>query len=363
MRPFQDIQSREYTVEDIVQKTFGGVFGRKFWEFGVPAFLLTLLGVAASTGFTHASWSQMQQWSQSMDATGGPPDTALPTSPEFLMLYGRWLLVYVALSVPTIICVQYILHRMRCFILDAPEPKIWSLQRSLDPLRFFDFVVSGAIACVLIWIGSLFCFVPGIALSLVYMLLPVCLTFGQKRFRVPVKEPFQLIRTRFWKTVGTLIVIGIAFMILSWIVSLPLSGPITKSLRTLGANQDPTLYWEEYATQMWSPLNIGLGAVSALLAAVYWLFIGFASVVMYINYRADVLTPTEALPRTALRGVYERERLSGRTDLVRSDLAGDYGDHSDDTLLDIYQHIDAEAYQEKFSALLAEIKHRIEHLN
>ena len=62
----------------------------------------------------------------------------------------------------------------------------------------------------------------------------------------------------------------------------------------------------------------------------------------------------------ALRNLYEVEKLKDREISPAEDVAGLYSETTDEKLLDIYQRIDPLVYQDKFIALLAEIKRRVE---
>ncbi len=89
-----------------------------------------------------------------------------------------------------------------------------------------------------------------------------------------------------------------------------------------------------------------------------------AIAIIYFNTKlgpaADAEPPPDLL-RSALLGIYEHENLTN-PDPSAGPLADDgyYRTASDDELADVYGHINRETHPERFTALLAEIKRRVE---
>lgn len=353
---FGDIRSREYDVSDILKKTLRGVFGPAFWDTAGPVIILALAAYGVSTVLMFSATDRMGEWG----ASSYYGDESVDALPDFLAMQAMWLLVAIAVMVVTIICIQYVLRRMRQYILNESEAPSISLRRSLDPIRFLDFVVTGFIAMAMMMIGHLFCFVPGMALYVVFIFLPACLTFGEDRFRVPIAEPFRLITERFWKTAGVLGIFGACFMVISFILSVPLTVLYMRAITALGPQSDFNAMWQDQIALVTNPRVIIVGGLSAVASALFYVVLGFASIVMYLNYTNVTPTAAGAVVSEALRNIYEVEKLKDREITPGEDIAKLYSDVSDERLLDIYQQVDPQVYQDKFIALLAEIKKRVE---
>lgn len=290
MSSFEDIRSRDYTFEDIVGRTFRGVFGQRFFDFALPAFALALLWFAASTYLTVSSPADLERWIEWMEETETAAEETDPRLPDPPPLPTRGLPLTAACLAIGVVGVQYVLRRIRVSLLEEGESPAQSALTSLDPLRFLDFVLSGAVATVAIAVGTLLCFLPGLALSFVFALLPACLTFGEGRFRVPVAEPFRLVRRRFWKTIGVLVVLSLVVLVAGAMVTMPLNGLFLRSVPDPGTAAESPEAWRAMMEAMveWStsPAGIALGIVSTLVGTLSWLIFGFATVVMYVNYSA-----------------------------------------------------------------------------
>ncbi|WP_158837879.1 hypothetical protein [Polaribacter sp. L3A8] len=74
---------------------------------------------------------------------------------------------------------------------------------------------------IIVFVGALFCFLPGIYLGVVLSLSICLLIFQEKSAMDAITDSFNFIKGHWWETFGVLIVIQLIIMVISVVVDLP----------------------------------------------------------------------------------------------------------------------------------------------
>jgi hypothetical protein len=211
--------------------------------------------------------------------------------------FGRFwilgLLHGVIAAVLMILTAQYVLHRMKQAIFAEEVSPGDTFALTLNPLRTLDFLISGLFAAACIAIGAIFCLLPGLAMLVVFALLPACITFGREAFNLPIVECFQLQRdNRFWITAGVVLILAVLGIVITLGLGLlfaadELSSFLEAGPEEIGSGDLPDLT-VDYSRD---PVRLGTSLLMNLLHSLLLLVEGFASVIMYFNYRASSPLP------------------------------------------------------------------------
>ncbi len=108
---------------------------------------------------------------------------------------------------------------------------------------FFPVLVTSVFVGILISIGTVFCFIPGIYLGVSLSLIYMALIFEDKGFGNALSRSFELTHHKWWLTLGLLAVSYIMIYLISLILSLPaiITGikPILTNLKDM---EDPSSF-------------------------------------------------------------------------------------------------------------------------
>ncbi len=176
---FQDIKERGYAFNEILSKALWGILNG---GLGKSFFLLFVLQIVAAAVVTFAI-----QFNQSRLMEFGP---VVLFSVQAVLVTLLFLLIY-------IILVHFLLRRMGHVILGQEVSLAESVGQSLNPQRLASLIVSGFLMIILTTIGGIFCLLPGIYLMVTFILVPACITFGDKPFSVPLSESSSLLKGNF----------------------------------------------------------------------------------------------------------------------------------------------------------------------
>jgi len=187
-------------------------------------------------------------------------------------------------SILYVIVAIYVLDRMRLDILGETAPPGDSLRLAADPLRVLSLLLSGFLALIAIWIGSLMLLIPGLCLAVVFSLLPACTAFSEKRFSFTFAEPFELVSGNIGKTFGVMLTLIFAAFVISMLLVMPtILDMVGKSALSAAADADAALL-ADYQ-DLFSPRMLLLQIPFGCLGILFNLVIGFATAVMYLNYK------------------------------------------------------------------------------
>ena len=87
--------------------------------------------------------------------------------------------------------------------------------------KFWSFIALYILSGIIVFIGTLFCFFPGIYLGIVLSLASCILVFFEKGAVDSIGDAFHFIKGHWWNTFGILIVIGLIVWVISFITQLP----------------------------------------------------------------------------------------------------------------------------------------------
>jgi len=132
----------------------------------------------------------------------------------YLVLALFLVLQYVAINV-TILCF-ITLYKQKKNIIPTPE-EMWGY------IKYFYLRILGStiILYLLIGVGMVFCILPGIYLSVVFVLVPPIMIMENTSFGYAFNKSFRLIKDNWWVTFGVIVVISIILYVINLAVSIP----------------------------------------------------------------------------------------------------------------------------------------------
>jgi hypothetical protein len=80
---------------------------------------------------------------------------------------------------------------------------------------------SSVLLYILMIIGFMFCFIPGIYLSPIFALVPAIMVMENGSFGYAFNQSFKLIKDNWWVTFGTIVVMYIILYVLNLFISIP----------------------------------------------------------------------------------------------------------------------------------------------
>ncbi|PCI12056.1 MAG: hypothetical protein COB73_00245 [Flavobacteriaceae bacterium] len=124
--------------------------------------------------------------------------------------------------------------------------------------NFWRFLGYGILMILIVGLGTVLCFLPGIYLGVVLSLGTSILVFEGKSVGDAISHSFTLIKDHWWETFGVIFVVGLLVGILGMVFSVPTMIYQMGSLMTNIGQDDPTAMFEVYS----DPIYLGLAAIS-----------------------------------------------------------------------------------------------------
>jgi len=244
---------RERDLGAIITDTFG--FIRTQWKPFFTTIFKILWPFIAVTAFFMGmylySFSNIFSDIKSMSNTSSP-----------FAMYGGDFFLWISLLIISVLVTYTLLHLaamyyIKAYIDDANnidfstiskqvKTKFWSL------LGFFFF------SYLLIIVGLMLCFFPGIYLMIVFALGIPIIVFEDKGIGETLEYCFTLIKTKWWETFGILFVVGFLVGVLGYIFNIP--AMIYSLVKMIGAigKSDPTAITGIFS----DPIYLGLTIIS-----------------------------------------------------------------------------------------------------
>lgn len=174
---------------------------------------MLLLLVAAGTYYQYASLTTIN----TISITEGVNEYLIET----LMSSGLALLIllltsiaYSALSVTTINAI------IKSYVNNKGEINDEEVRQTIS--RFFGSILGSTVAvAIIVFIGFILCFLPGIYLFVPLSLIFSVIIFQEKSFSEAFSECFKLIKQNWWITFATILVISILIALVSGIFQIP----------------------------------------------------------------------------------------------------------------------------------------------
>jgi len=291
MNLFADVRDRPYRFDDVATKSFRAVLLPRFWE--VSAFVAAVMVVPGLFAFL----GQAGQFRSALDSLAANPDDI--TFEQFMAIWGGrdWILTSLlaaAISVVVLIVLtQYVLRRVHQVVTGEADSLGATWRRALDPVRGSSLLVSGVAASILSAVGFFFCLLPGLVLSLLFLLLPACVVLSRERLTFPVGEPFRLMKGRFWESLGALFVMVVPIYVVSFVLSYVLQLVLIPGyMSSFNATAPGTTEAEqlramvETLERFFDSKFLIVSALSQAVVAPGYVLVAFATVIMVVNYRA-----------------------------------------------------------------------------
>lgn len=290
MHDFADIATRPYGYGDILGKSLRGLFSRRFPDLFLP--LLVPLVVHGALYYAVGRNSSLTL----LGIDGNGREALDPGQlDQFWAAWSRGMAVGVVGILLYALAAVHVLLRVRQAVLGEHTSIGWTFRQAAEPSRYMSFVVTCLAASVGIAAGALFCLVPGLILMVLLVLAPVGAAFADRGFELPLARSFRLVSGRFGLTCGVLLTLLGALFVLGMLVSLPLLGRMMGSGAALFDAPDSDAFLREYMARLASPGMVAYQIASGVVSVLAQLVLGFAAVVMYLNYTL-VPRPTAEQP-------------------------------------------------------------------
>jgi hypothetical protein len=147
--------------------------------------------------------------------------------------------------------------------------------------KFWPYVGLFILILIIVFIGSLFCFLPGIYFGVVLSLSICLLIFQNNGVFDAISNSFTFIKDHWWETFGILIVVQILIAIIGFVVNLPVSLYQGIDIATLVQNQDTT----ELSKTFTDPIYLVLVALSYLMKFVLYVISTIVTVFIYFDIK------------------------------------------------------------------------------
>ncbi len=185
---------------------------------------------------------------------GGNPDDVLgmllPMFGWIGLLAIVFMLVYVIVSLTS-------LYYVKSYISNNGEVNIADVRTNTFK-NIWNFVGLAIVIVLMIIVGAILCYFPGIYLAIVLSLATSIMVFEDKSIGDSISHCFTLIKGQWWSTFGVLLVVGILVNILGYAFSVPALIYQLVSDGTLMGESDPTVVFDT----MKDPINIGLNVIA-----------------------------------------------------------------------------------------------------
>lgn len=120
----------------------------------------------------------------------------------------------------------------------------------------WSFIGLGILVGIMVGIGTIFCFAPGIYLFVVLSLASSIYVFKGKEVIDSISYSFEFIKEHFWATFGVLIVMVLLVMVLGYIFSIPAMIYSMAKIFAGVANEDPTQMMSVFSDPVYIILTI-----------------------------------------------------------------------------------------------------------
>ncbi|WP_397446332.1 hypothetical protein [Polaribacter sp. R77954] len=147
--------------------------------------------------------------------------------------------------------------------------------------QFWPYVGLFFLAGLIILVGTLFCFLPGIYFWVVLSLSIPILIYQNKGVADSISDAFTLIKDNWWETFGILIVVQILIIIASFVVELPISLYQGVDMTALLEDENPADLFEYFR----DPVYLVLLGISYLVKFVLYIISTIVTVFIYFDIR------------------------------------------------------------------------------
>lgn len=161
-----------------------------------------------------------------------------------------FMFVYIVVSLTS-------LYYVKSYISNNGDVKIADVSANTFK-NIWKFLGLAILIVLMIIVGAILCYLPGIYLAIVLSLATSIMVFEDKSIGDSISHCFVLIKGQWWNTFGVLLVVGILVNILGYAFSVPALIYQLVSDGTLMGESDPTAVFDI----MKDPINIGLNVIA-----------------------------------------------------------------------------------------------------
>lgn len=147
--------------------------------------------------------------------------------------------------------------------------------------KFWPYVGLFFLIAIIVSIGMLFCFLPGIYLAVVLSLSICILIFQNVGVFDAINDAFTLIKDHWWETFGIIIVIQILVGVIGFVFELPITMYQGMDMAEMLQSNDPTEFFDVFS----DPIYLTLVAFSYLVKFVLYIISTIVSVFIYFDIR------------------------------------------------------------------------------
>ncbi|TXD52131.1 MULTISPECIES: hypothetical protein [unclassified Polaribacter] len=196
-------------------------------------------------------------------------DLVIPTSALLL----SYLVAYALITIATLSYIKsYIDHKGLVNyqeIQDATKVKFW-------PYVGLFFLVS-----LIILVGSIFCFLPGIYFWVVLSVSFCLVIFQNKGVLESISDSFSFIKEHWWETFGILIVVQLIILAISYVADIPAAFYQTADITTILKDQDTT----ELLNAFTDPIYLTLIAFSYFVKFILYILSTIVTVFVFFDIK------------------------------------------------------------------------------
>ena len=194
----------------------------------------------------------------------------------FLPLLAFFFSYLIAYALMTVASLSYI----NSYIENKGTVNYEEIQNSTKE-KFWPYVGLFFLIGIIVFIGLMFCVIPGIYFGVV-LSLSICLLIFQNRGALDaISDSFSFIKEHWWETFGILLVIQILIGVVSFIVDLPASLYQGLDMASVLESRDTS----ELTASFTDPIYLGLVAISYVVKFILYIVSTVATVFIYFDIK------------------------------------------------------------------------------
>lgn len=194
----------------------------------------------------------------------------------FLPLLAFFFSYLIAYALMTVASLSYI----KSYIENKGTVNYEEIQNSTKE-KFWPYVGLFFLIGIIVFIGLMFCVIPGIYFVVV-LSLSICLLIFQNRGALDaISDSFSFIKEHWWETFGILLVIQILIGVVSFIVDLPASLYQGLDMASVLESRDTS----ELTASFTDPIYLGLVAISYVVKFILYIVSTVATVFIYFDIK------------------------------------------------------------------------------
>ena len=210
------------------ERDFGDIFNGAFIFIGqefkrlATVFLYYVVPMLILTAITSTIYSlKAQEFMQNITSVTSNSNDPMAVFSQMGPFYGNMLIYILFWLLAQTMMVTILYSYIKLYVQSGPDGfsvnDVWSLGRKNFLKLFFASIIIG----ILIMFGMIFCFIPGIYLAIALSMMIPVIVFEEEGLSNGFSRAFKLIKSKWWFTLGVLIVAVIIVYILSILLSVP----------------------------------------------------------------------------------------------------------------------------------------------